>query len=44
MKVIIVGCGKLGSDLAQELIKGGHAVTVIDVDPAALKVLGDNKL
>lgn len=42
MKVIIVGCGKLGSDLAQELIKGGHAVTVIDVDPAAFKALGDN--
>lgn len=40
MKVIIVGCGKLGSGLALNLIKAGHSVTVIDIDPDALKALG----
>ncbi len=42
MKVIIVGCGKLGSGLAHSLIKTGHTVTVIDIDADALKVLGTN--
>ncbi|MCX7773224.1 MAG: TrkA family potassium uptake protein [Clostridia bacterium] len=42
MKVIIVGCGKLGSGLAWNLIKKGHKVTVIDSDPEALKLLGND--
>ena len=42
MKVIIVGCGKLGSGLALSLIKAGHTVTVIDIDAEALKALGAN--
>ncbi len=40
MKIIIVGCGRNGSGLAQALSKAGHAVTVIDSDPAALLKLG----
>lgn len=40
MKVIIVGCGKLGSGLAQSLIKKGHNVTVIDNSPEAFDLLG----
>lgn len=40
MKVIIVGCGKLGSGLAQDLVKKGHKVTVIDSDPEAFELLG----
>lgn len=40
MKVIIVGCGKLGSGLAQNLVKKGHKVTVIDSNPEALELLG----
>ena len=40
MKVIIVGCGKLGSGLAQNLIKKGHTVTVIDSNPEAFELLG----
>lgn len=40
MKVIIVGCGKLGSGLARNLVKKGHSVTVIDKDPEALELLG----
>lgn len=42
MKVIIVGCGKLGSGLALSLVKAGHTVTVIDIDAEALKALGAN--
>ncbi|MDP4089091.1 MAG: NAD-binding protein, partial [Bacillota bacterium] len=40
MKVIIVGCGKLGSGLALNLVKKGHKVTVIDSDPEAFELLG----
>jgi len=40
MKVIIVGCGKLGSGLAQNLIQKGHKVTVIDSNPEAFELLG----
>lgn len=42
MKVIIVGCGKLGSGLAQNLIKKGHSVTIIDSNPEAFELLGKN--
>lgn len=40
MKVIIVGCGKLGSGLAQALTKKGHTVTVIDNKPESFELLG----
>lgn len=40
MKVIIIGCGRVGSRLAQLMSRRGHDVTVIDSDPAALKRLG----
>lgn len=40
MKVIIVGCGKLGSGLALSLIRKGHTVTVIDKNPEAFELLG----
>ncbi len=35
MKVVIVGCGRVGAFLAGLLDKGGHEVTVIDVERAA---------
>lgn len=40
MKVIIVGCGKLGSGLALNLLRKGHKVTVIDNNPEAFELLG----
>jgi trk system potassium uptake protein TrkA len=40
MKVIILGCGRVGSGLAQVMGRRGHAVTVIDNDPATLERLG----
>lgn len=42
MKVIIVGCGRNGSGLAQAMSKNGHSVTVIDSDAAAFAGLGKN--
>lgn len=42
MKVIIVGCGKLGSGLALNLIKKGHKVTIIDTNEEAFELLGKN--
>jgi trk system potassium uptake protein len=35
MKVIVVGCGRLGSTLAFQLYQQGHQVTVIDQDEKA---------
>lgn len=40
MKIIIVGCGRIGSGLALALDKDGHTVTVIDSNDDAFKVLG----
>lgn len=42
MKVIIVGCGRMGRGLALELDRKNHEVTVIDTDPNAIKMLGDD--
>lgn len=39
MKVLIVGCGRLGSELAYLLYKNGHDVSIIDVDEAAFDIL-----
>ena len=39
MKVIIVGCGRVGATLTELLVKGGHDVTVIDLDRLALTKL-----
>lgn len=35
MRVVIMGCGRVGSELALQLIDGGHEVTVIDKNPGA---------
>lgn len=35
MKVVIVGCGRVGSRLAQELDRDGHEVTIVDNNPDA---------
>jgi trk system potassium uptake protein TrkA len=40
MKVIIIGCGRVGSGLGQVMERRGHDVTVIDKDPASLERLG----
>jgi len=40
MKVIIMGCGRVGVQLAQLLVEEGHQVVVIDLDANALARLG----
>jgi len=42
MNAIIVGCGKLGSGLALNLIQKGYEVTVIDENPETFELLGKN--
>ena len=41
MNIIIVGCGKVGSALAEQLAGEGHDVTVIDTNPDAIKRVMD---
>jgi trk system potassium uptake protein TrkA len=40
MRVIIVGCGRMGSELTHQLIEDGQDVTVVDVDPRTFDRLG----
>jgi trk system potassium uptake protein len=40
MNIMIVGCGRVGSQLALLLSQGGHNVTVIDKNPDSFKRLG----
>ncbi|HVP20498.1 MAG TPA: TrkA family potassium uptake protein [Anaerolineaceae bacterium] len=39
MRVIVVGCGRMGADLAYRLFKRGHDVAVIDIDETAFNAL-----
>jgi trk system potassium uptake protein TrkA len=39
MNVIVVGCGRVGSELAYNLHQRGHKVVVLDQDPNAFKNL-----
>ena len=36
MNIIVVGCGKIGTTVLEELVAEGHAVTAVDQRPAAL--------
>jgi trk system potassium uptake protein TrkA len=40
MKIIVMGCGRVGSQVSQLLARHGHDVTVIDHDTNALTRLG----
>ncbi|MCM1363772.1 MAG: Trk system potassium transporter TrkA [Faecalibacterium sp.] len=41
MNIIIVGCGKVGSALAEQLDAEGHDITVIDTNPDAIRRVTD---
>lgn len=41
MKIVIVGCGRVGAGLATTLVALGHAIAVVDTDPLAFEKLGD---
>jgi len=40
MKVLILGCGRVGSTLARQLVQEGHTVTIIDLTSDAFRRLG----
>jgi trk system potassium uptake protein len=42
MRIIIVGCGRVGAYLAKTLLAGGHQVVVVERNSAAFKRLGAN--
>ena len=42
MKVIIVGCGKVGTTLAEQLNRENHDITLIDCDSEALQSISDS--
>lgn len=37
LKIIIVGCGKVGHTLAEQLSREGHSITIVDVNERVLK-------
>ncbi len=39
MKIIIVGCGKVGGTLAKQLCSEGHDITVLDKDASKLRAM-----
>ena len=39
MHVVVVGCGRVGSELAGNLEKAGHTVAIIDKDATAFRRL-----
>jgi len=41
MKIVIMGCGRVGAALADELDREGNDVLVLDIDPAAFRFLPD---
>ncbi len=42
MRIVILGCGRVGVRLAVMMEEDGHQVSVIDADPVALSHLPDN--
>lgn len=39
MKAVIMGCGRVGSAVATELLAAGHEVALVDVDSSAFRLL-----
>lgn len=42
MKIIIVGCGKVGTSIANELNSEGHEIRLIDINKNAVRRLSDS--
>jgi trk system potassium uptake protein TrkA len=42
VRAIIVGCGRVGAELAKRLLSEGHHVTVVDLNQAAFDRLGSD--
>ncbi len=39
MKIIVVGCGRMGLGLANELVRRGHEVNIVDNDTQRLCII-----
>ncbi|MER2149300.1 MAG: Trk system potassium transporter TrkA [Ruminococcus sp.] len=42
MKIVIIGCGKVGTSIARELNTSGHDITVVDNNSAAVRRLSES--
>ena len=42
MKIIVVGCGKVGAALTAQLSQEGHDIAVIDVDSRVVTDISNN--
>ena len=42
MRVVVVGCGRVGAGLAAGLAQAGEVVAVVDKDPKAFERLGED--
>ena len=42
MKAVVVGCGRLGAELAYRLFQRGHEVAIVDLDEKAFSSLPDD--
>ena len=42
MKIIIVGCGKLGTTLAEQLRDEDHELVIVDTNPAKIQQLSES--
>lgn len=41
LKVVIIGCGKVGATLTEQLSEEGHDITIIDTDPQKVQELAN---
>lgn len=42
MKVVVLGCGRVGSTIATAMARDGHEITIIDQNPDAFRRLGQD--
>src|SRR5260370_39941542 len=42
VKIVIVGCGRVGSTLARQMVAGGHDVSIVDENVSAFGRLGED--
>ena len=42
MRIVIVGCGKVGTSIASQLNAAGHDIVVVDIDRNAVQNLSNS--
>ena len=43
MQIIVIGCGKMGTSLAVQLLKEGHQITVVDQNEAVIEQISNTQ-